>query len=123
MKKLSGPRSPLAQRQQKVAEDSAEAAANPAWYTRAWNSLSGSGNGAAEPATAPAAATLRDAAEVPVHGGAAAAAELAELAASTASTGMGADFEAAAHFGGARAGYVFKVGPKGLGYYQDSNGR
>ena len=32
----------------------------------------------------------------------------------------GPDFEAASSFSGARRGYVFKLGPKGLGYYKES---
>eukprot|EP00873_Tetraselmis_striata_P003871 jgi/Tetstr1/424135/TSEL_014744.t1 len=34
----------------------------------------------------------------------------------------GASFVKAAKFGGAKAGFVFKMGPKGLGYYPDGSG-
>ncbi len=36
--------------------------------------------------------------------------------------GGGEPFVASARFQGARAGYVFKLGPRGLGYYMDSGG-
>jgi len=39
--------------------------------------------------------------------------------AAVAARANGPDFEAASSFGGARLGYVFKLGAKGLGYYRD----
>jgi len=97
-------------RQKKIAEEIAESARNPSWSTRAWNAVFGSsGTPVAESATAPNA----DAASLPPVERMPQESSLPKSPPST------ADFEPAESFTGARQGYVFKLGPMGLGYYKD----
>lgn len=95
-------------RQKKLAEEMEERARNPPWYTRAWNTISGSGGTPTPASPAP------EEVEAKVE-------EIQPPAqpASGFPEGEGAEFMASSRFAGARHGYVFKQGPKGVGYYRD----
>ena len=101
-------------RQQKLADEEMERARNPAWYTRAWNAISGGGAAVNSAAVDGAAA---EAAALPATSPAATAAVAAPAV--VIAEGSGADFEESPKFVGARRGYVFKLGAKGLGYYKE----
>ena len=149
-------------RQQKLADDEMERARNPAWYTRAWNTVTGGGGTTTEVVIAkPAEAVTTVSATPPVAAPVVVIAEgsgagVSRLRAARPCTrplactpsirqqctrtrprataaGRPAilfdahcaplhtapDFDASPRFEGARRGYVFKLGAKGLGYYKE----
>lgn len=91
-------------RQQKLVEEMAEAERNPSFTTRAWNAVFGGKSAKAEPNSSAGTSEPLPAIEVE------------PCSAPT----VGEDFQPSQRFTGSRPGYVFKLGPKGQGYYKDA---